>query len=334
MFGLTGLQVASIAAGTAIAGGALILGRMILRNRDGGAHDGSDLSAAMKFENKVMRYFSDNGWRVGRTELGSFFAHRAGLYLYILSGHHLVDYRFNPTSRSFLRRVQSVRTGANVPGRPTVLAVLPDRENAAYYTGISDGWAAVLAWEDIDYINALNFNTLLTAHTDPASLWALSVVENNQELCYKLSKAEARRGDPAAARRWAERAVALDKGYGDGHYQLSGLQLQSGELDAAQESARRAEDLGAPRSAVLRRLSEIESRRGDAALAMKLIHEAITADNYDAPNYHHLAWLHMKLQDYRAAEQAEQSAVALDPNNPFFAKRMEEIEKNLAASGR
>lgn len=103
-----------------------------------------------------------------------------------------------------------------------------------------------------------------------------------------LGNAMAGAGKVDDGRQMLERAVALSPGFGEAHLALGHLRFQSGDLDGAEASYRRAGEL-APSAAAWNNLGLIEARRGRPDEAAALFQRAVQLDPKHVPALHNLA---------------------------------------------
>lgn len=112
----------------------------------------------------------------------------------------------------------------------------------------------------------------------------------------RLAVVEARRGNAVAAEQALLRAMAAAPDSPWPHYDLAGLRMAQGDLDAAADAAQTAMAAsGASSTHFVRRLSAIEARRGNRPRAVELLEQAIA----EAPNDEAL---HFDLASLRAAQ--------------------------------
>jgi Flp pilus assembly protein TadD len=80
----------------------------------------------------------------------------------------------------------------------------------------------------------------------------------------------------------------------------------------------------------MRRMSDINMRRGDTEAALAWAHKSIDTKPLDAAGHHHLAGLHLQVGDAAAAEAAARRAHELAPADAPIRQRLDYIE--LSAS--
>ncbi|PZW36901.1 Flp pilus assembly protein TadD [Humitalea rosea] len=127
---------------------------------------------------------------------------------------------------------------------------------------------------------------------------------------------EQRRKNFATTEEMLHQAIALDPDDASPYYDLAGLRLAQGDLDAAATAAEAAVARGTGTTiAFLRRLSAVEARRGNLAAAHRLLGEAIILDPDDPSPHQDLAGLHLSQGDLDDASEAAEAAQARSPNS-------------------
>lgn len=139
---------------------------------------------------------------------------------------------------------------------------------------------------------------------------------NPAPILRRVSSIEARRGNYSAALEWAQRAVEANAQDASSQLQLSEMLAHLGDLAEAMNVAQVALELApAPKSAFLRHLSRLESKRQRPEAALDWTRQALDADPEDARAHNQMSVLMEQLGDFNGAEAACRKAMELDPGN-------------------
>ncbi|MBE7159402.1 MAG: tetratricopeptide repeat protein, partial [Rhodospirillales bacterium] len=135
-----------------------------------------------------------------------------------------------------------------------------------------------------------------------------------------LSNIFSKRRDFVQALSFAEQAVAAEPTNMMSHLHIANLQLQTGDLDAAERASRKALELSptsptdSARFLIL--LSRVAQARNDLAGAIALAEQAVVADPQDASNHGRHAELLMYAGELDHAEASARRALTISPETP------------------
>ncbi|WP_431284640.1 tetratricopeptide repeat protein [Humitalea sp. 24SJ18S-53] len=143
-----------------------------------------------------------------------------------------------------------------------------------------------------------------------------------------LAKIEVRRKNFDAARAALENAIRREPHEAGLHHDLAGLRMTQGDLDGAASAAEAAVAHSAEAPvAAMRRLADIEVRRGNPSAAQQILRDAIACAPGDPWPYFDLAGLHMAQgETHAAAEQAEAALARATGQATRFLQRLAWIE--------
>ncbi|HEY8612489.1 MAG TPA: tetratricopeptide repeat protein, partial [Roseomonas sp.] len=140
----------------------------------------------------------------------------------------------------------------------------------------------------------------------------------------RLSQIAAHRAQWAAARDWAERAIAAGRDPWS-HNQLGAVHLLAGELDAAEVAMQRMLSIFPNHVAALRRLSEIALRRGDPASAITWARRAAAAQPTHPGPLYQLSTAQIAAGDLDAAQATTEQSLTLVPGHAPALRRLSDI---------
>jgi tetratricopeptide (TPR) repeat protein len=149
------------------------------------------------------------------------------------------------------------------------------------------------------------------AAAETAQRGALELAPADPGVLRRMSDIAVRSGDMQTALEWADRAIAARPNQAASHIHLAWLHLIQGDLAASESALRVARELDPNDISLLRRLSDLATRRGDMALALDYAERIIAIQPFNPGGYDYLASIHLQRNDLPGARAALSSSLPL-----------------------